>query len=108
MVDERELSPTTFVMITNQKCQLYQNLLISIGSTGLNGKSAQRKIPVVLHFPHHRHKAGGARRKSINRSINSTSSPRGKARKEAVERGSEGLSALCGTQSMAGRRGCLV
>ena len=66
---------------------------------------AQRKIPVDLHFLHHRHKAGGARRKSINRSINSTLSPRGKARLEAVERGSEGLSSLCGTQSMEGKRG---
>ena len=58
---------------------------------------AQRKIPVDLHFLHHRHKAGGARRKSIDQSINSTFSPRGKARLEAVEGGSEGLSALCGT-----------
>ena len=59
--------------------------------------AAQRKIPVDLHFLHHRHKAGGARRKSIDQSINSTFSPRGKARLEAVEGGSEGLSALCGT-----------
>jgi len=27
---------------------------------GMRGIPAQRKIPVVLHFLHHRHKAGGA------------------------------------------------
>ena len=32
----------------------------AVGYIGLNEKSAQRKIPVDLHFLQHRHKAGGA------------------------------------------------
>ena len=32
----------------------------AVGYIGLNEKSAQRKIPVDLHFLQHRHKGGGA------------------------------------------------